>query len=176
MFFANRNVTAIRSNVNKWDGGEENVLLITGLAGSGKTTLAEKLARENGSTVIHTDDIANEFEDRFLEGLSEEDLNSISDSDVMVAMVEDIVYRNKGKKIIIEGIHLLAIDKELLKDKPLIISGTGMVKSNIQATKRDHGLGPEHLVSLYGGNINLIKKRNELIALLSKNAIRQFKG
>lgn len=172
MFFNSSVKSTYTKNLSKWINGETNVLLITGLAGSGKTTMAKKLATEHNAILIHTDDVANEFEDNLLKNLSEEGLNSISDSDVIVSMVENLVDNYKGKRIIIEGIHLLAVDKSLMVDKSIIVTGTGLFKSNLQASKRDKGLGFEHLLSLYRDNVFLNKKRNELVSFLMKTSLK----
>ena len=47
---------SIDFNIDKWGKSEDtNILFITGLSGSGKSTKAVQIAKENGAEIIHLD-------------------------------------------------------------------------------------------------------------------------
>lgn len=158
-------------NLDKFESGEKNILLITGLSGSGKSTTAKSLASKHNCINYELDCL--EF---YLRGyLSREE--AIGNEDGLIAFIDskkistnkDIneneyasLYREyikflitwcskqKNKKFIIEGLQIYETYKDgdsYITCCPMIIKGTSALVSTIRAAKRNGGsfikqLGP----------------------------------
>ena len=152
-------------NLDKWKPGGSNILFITGLSGSGKSSSADKLAKENNALKFEFDIFENRNGsfDRSTKRIYEQLLNrnpkykKILESDI-ARKDNEIVYNNdylqqknaaikdlvkmcnadKAHLYIIEGIQIYEyLNPEFFKDKPLIIKGTSATKSFMRALKRE---------------------------------------
>lgn len=150
-------------NLDKFESGEKNVLLITGFSGSGKSTLAKSLASK-----YKCDNYELDCLDFYLRGyLSRED--AVGSEDGLVAFIDnkklskdkDIsnkeeisLYREyikflinwckkqKNKKFIIEGLQIYETYEDgdsHITSCPIIIKGTSGLVSAIRAAKRNEG-------------------------------------
>jgi len=128
-------MTDIKLNYGKWLNGEIDLLLITGVSGSGKTTLAEELKEQLGDKieVINTDKQIlsylerNEFQKNGAEYLYKHS------SGMLKELIENA---SLHKPTIIEGVHILLSDYELIKGLPLVIKDTDLLLSNERAALR----------------------------------------
>ena len=152
-------------NLDKWKPGGSNILFITGLSGSGKSSSADKLAKENNALKFEFDIFENRNGsfDRSTKRIYEQLLNrnpkykKILESDI-ARKDNEIVYNNdylqqknaaikdlvrmcnadRAHLYIIEGIQIYEyLNPEFFKDKPLIIKGTSATKSFMRALKRE---------------------------------------
>lgn len=58
-------------NLNKWGTSEDtNVLWVTGISGSGKSTIANEMAKKNGADVINLDLYTFKTADKYADGMS----------------------------------------------------------------------------------------------------------
>lgn len=150
-------------NFDDWDSGKSNILLITGLSGSGKTTMAFTLAKEYDAIVIQLDHLQcyerfrdNNYKmnsediklvDKFLKSHKEyetSEFNSITlDSfksvfDIFFPWLLKTLEKDKKHRYIVEGIHILLFTKYSdIKKYPLICINTPTYKSMIRHWIRD---------------------------------------
>ena len=148
-------------NFDKWDNGESNILIITGLSGSGKSTMAFSLAEEYNATVIQLDHL--QCYERFTthnknttttglikkffnshKDLKDEDFSNITFTTFKPVFDEFFPWllkelkKDKKNRYIIEGIHIILFTKYSdIKKYPLICINTPMYKSIIRHWIRD---------------------------------------
>lgn len=139
-----------------------NILLITGLSGSGKSYLSREIASNYNSTIFqvewlkhskHTSEECKYILDSFLEKHPEikdlvkskwnnsksEDKNELFKKYINLFLLHFLEMKEKNKNYIIEGLQLFTlIDFNLIKDYPLIIKGTSSYNSLINRLKRDY--------------------------------------
>lgn len=151
-------------NLDKWGKDKNhNILYVTGLSGSGKSTIAEKL-KNSSIDVINLDlfleenDSRNERNKNFVSYLNTHypNFDEISRRDVKTGTKEfgnaldrfesciDGFGReqySKSRNVIVEGVQLLDDtlypDKNVLKDKPIITPNTSPLRSMIRGMRRD---------------------------------------
>lgn len=157
----------IERNVDKFISGESNILLITGLSRSGKTTLGEEYVYKYNAQLIELDifenpncyvddykDLKNigriyhEYLNKTIDGKTYRDKvynqNDISNDELSAQMdktIQWVLKYCKSKpniKFIIEGLQIYSDinDFDVIKDIPLIIKGTSMLKSFMRRGKR----------------------------------------
>ena len=154
-------------NKNKFDSGEINLCFITGLSGSGKSTMAGEMSKENislddiGFNYHFSDDNLKEYGDliysffkgigkkyRFRKGDNIEELlkpfggewSSFHENATkdFVNYAKSYSKSHKNEKFIIEGVQLYCyIPPQELKDYAVYIKGTSAVISWYRALKRD---------------------------------------
>ena len=148
-------------NFDKWDNGESNILIITGLSGSGKSTMAFALADEYDATVIQLDHLqcyerftaknkntpGTELIKKFFKNnkeLKKQDFSSITFSSFKPVFDEFFPWllkelgKDKKNRYIIEGIHIILFTKYFdIKRYPLICINTPMYKSIVRHWIRD---------------------------------------
>ena len=150
-------------NLDKWGkSSNTNVLYITGRSGSGKSTVARKIADKN-TRIVHLDtyfDDSNGVRDKELDSYLNKNLpeyrmlnapkDQISLNDwgkicckfeVELEKYGSYQYK-RGNKVIVEGVELLddtiRPDKSFFKDKPIAILKTNPITSSTRAMKRDN--------------------------------------
>lgn len=156
------NKNDIELNLDKWNKGNNNILYVTGLSGSGKTTISDEYAKKYNAVVCELDKFQH---NRYLyirkknNDLSEGDkimldlFNSIyygqvdfSDYDENKFKLEIKSYLQKliakcssqNKLFIFEGVQIFNfVDPSYFENKPLIIKGTSALSSLIRKYKRD---------------------------------------
>ena len=153
-----KNNKDIQFNTNN----NSNILLVTGLSGSGKSYLSNKLAQQTGASIfqpewlIHYKHVSAEFKpllDKFIAKYSDikplvdckwnnqkiEDNNELLKKYINLLLEYFLQNIDPNKKYIIEGLQLFTlIDFNLIKDYPIIIKGTSSVNSLKNRIKRDY--------------------------------------
>ena len=148
-------------NFDKWDSGESNIMFITGLSGSGKTTKAKALVKQYKATYIQLDEFQcyNFIKDKKqtpmtrLVGLYlKENPYNIDPAKFTELTAEDFpnyfcpffdwlvdrLSTDKDNRYIIEGLHIcLYVPYDTIKEYPLYCINTSMTKSLIRHWIRD---------------------------------------
>ena len=149
---------------------DDNVLFITGLSGSGKSTIAESFKKDNRIHLdFYTEKGSREENERYQDkefnqylrnkGIEFEKIPYLTPhskekwkllDDVGDAIVDFSRYQyDKGKRVVVEGVQLadqtMYPEKNFFKDKPLIVLNTSSMKSLHQGLKRD-GISPFDVV------------------------------
>lgn len=148
-------------NFEKFESGKSNICLVTGLSGSGKSSISSSLASKYNAEWIEldifeqcyafTDDQLKQAGQVFYDYLSShKDLwdklkaRSIKGKDLGEEINKFVHYciswckKDKKNKYIIEGVQIYSFMKyKEIKSYPLIIKNTSMVKSIIQRWKRN---------------------------------------
>jgi ribosomal protein S18 acetylase RimI-like enzyme len=147
-------------NLDQWKIGGKNILFITGLSGSGKSTKAAKLAKENNAINIEID-LFEHNDIVFDKNTNNDDGNIIvkeyfekkyggarkmpqGDPKLPHMLYDFIKYcinyasKHKDRLFIMEGIQLADLEMaEELKNYPVIIVNTSIIKSMYRAAKRE---------------------------------------
>lgn len=172
-------------DIDMWKkDSDHNILFITGLSGSGKSTYARQLANEENATIIELDifqcydkfknagtrknDISMKMVSEFLEDNPE--MVDIDFSNIKLESFGDSFTKyfkwllNKlhksNERYIIEGIHImLFIPYSDIKGEPIICIGTSMIKSFWRMWKRE-GLTHKDFIK-YGKRYFLLYKEWE---------------
>lgn len=184
-------------NVDKFESGESNILLVTGFSGSGKTTLATDVATKYNCTLIELDyftdylfgnvtkeDLLHDDE----EGLAEYvELNNLSSNhkyeDFTNQEIEDLIRdyikfiinwcKNQGgRRFVIEGLQIYDVYKEgdyHITNCPIIIKGTSGLISTLRAAKRNGG----STLKNFGQLIKYIFKDDKSLNALEKDIAKQ---
>lgn len=160
-----KNEPDIYYNKDKFDSGKINLCFITGLSGSGKSTMGHKIEKDNVDCIELDDlllvkdhfsmDNLKEYSDlmySFFNGKGKKwymgfnDVKKLSEKDpyedqIFIDFINyAIAYSksHKNKKYILEGVWVYKYMKpEQLKDFAVYVKGTSMLISKIRAAKRD---------------------------------------
>lgn len=148
-------------NYDKWESGESNIMLITGLSGSGKTSLARGVAEQDNAIMVSLDMFqcytrfkennikhpSIEYVEKYLKAnpkakkLDFYDIRLEGFGEAFVPYFNWLMkYLSKDKKnrYVVEGIHILLFVKYSdIKKYPIICMGTSMSKSLIRRWVRD---------------------------------------
>ena len=149
-------------NLSSWTPNGKNILFITGLSGSGKSTKAAKLAKEKDAVNIELDlvehneilfddsvtqdegnQILKEFFNKKFGGPKKLESKTMKVADIMYDAIKycmNYASKNKRKLFIAEGIQLMDLEMvDELKGYPVIVVNTSILKSISQAKKREEG-------------------------------------
>ena len=172
-------------DIDMWKkDSDHNILFITGLSGSGKSTYARQLAKEENATIIELDifqcydkfknagtrknDISMKMVSEFLEenpemvdiDFSNIKLESFGDSFTKYFKWLVNKLHKSNERYIVEGIHvMLFIPYSDIKGEPIICIGTSMIKSFWRMWKRE-GLTHKDFIK-YGKRYFLLYKEWE---------------
>ena len=161
-----RSTPHVSHRVEDFESGKENVLLVTGLSGSGKSTIAHALAQKYHAEAIELDIFENN------NGYSDENLKQAGEPiyEYLTKVPEGIMFRKKkksgqkidgkemvnairsfgswilkwcsshrNKKWILEGVQIYScFDFSDVKKYPMIIKGTSIKRSMKQRHKRGY--------------------------------------
>ncbi len=184
-----KNVDDITFNLDKFKK-DSNILLVTGLSGSGKSYLSRQLAKEYNASIFqpewlkHTKHITPEFKpllESFFDihpnivdlakakwnNAKSEDKNELFKKYINLFFKHFLSNIDKDKLYIVEGLQIFSlIDFELIKNYPIIIKGTSSTKSLKNRYKRDLA------------NKNITKRTAKfkfLMRILKEGRLYQFK-
>lgn len=188
-------------NFDKWKPGPNNILYITGLSGSGKTTSAYSYANDYNATLIKLDDlehmssssnvkfirqIFDKFPD-FKHGLDSyfTDDNGKFDENAYDKLMKRVIrylielcHKDSGKLYIIEGIQLYRYQGLVDgRSVPIIIKGTSAISSEYRAIKRAIDLNsrkknPKRQSELISNHL----KRHLPMNLKDEKKLKEFKS
>ena len=141
----------IYCNFDKWKKSKNNnVLFITGLSGSGKTTYSREISKLYNATIISLDElfidsnntIINKVKDSdiYLDYIkSKHDKNRYDKLDKLFSYILNILYNDHNTLYIVEGIQLFdeTFDSNMILNKPIIVKLTPLIVSLIRGSKRD---------------------------------------
>lgn len=156
------------ANVDKWQtSADNNVLYISGLSGSGKSTVSNLIGKNANGNVIRLDAYLSPMSSLSKRQLQDKEFNSFmakkgidyknviidsteSTRSLNYKIVDDIrdaiedfgkIQYRKNKPVVVEGVQLmdttLSEDKGYYKNKPFVLLSTSALKSNIRSSKRD---------------------------------------
>ena len=175
-----------------------NILLITGLSGSGKSYLAREVATKYNATIFqvewlkHTKHISEECKyilDSFLDKYPEiiehvnnkwnnckkEDDNLLFKKYINLFLLHFLEVKEKDRNYIVEGLQLFTlIDFDLIKDYPLIIKGTSSYNSLKNRFKRDYKKRKNEKLSFKIKFILRVIKESFLYQLQHKKKLNSF--
>ena len=128
----------ISVDLHKFESGECNKLIISGLSGAGKTTLGKQLAKKYNCSVIDLDDIWNEI-------IKNNPINKVARSKRKSLFFEKLSnLLTNNVKYIIGGVKIIDIYyddpniNKLLLTLPFIFLGKSALKASWDAAIRDH--------------------------------------
>jgi hypothetical protein len=134
-------------NFDDWINNKNKVLFIIGLSGSGKTTLGQQLANKYHCKCTSTDtiwsSILKDYKDKIGEKYytntkkQQDQIFDKIDTNTINSIRTALTLPFKNKTII-EGIDIIYLEKELLKNQSIIIKGSSYFKSSYQQIKRNH--------------------------------------
>lgn len=148
-------------NFDKWKPGENNILYITGLSGSGKSTMAEGFEKKGNAKMFELDGVEfcyDSSNNGILEKAAEkcpkykkiyDEVNSthkrhkwIKDEYPILWEMWDkvisVMKEDSNNLYVVEGIQIWQNhEPEYYSGKPLIIKGTSFLVSEYRASKRD---------------------------------------
>lgn len=148
-------------NFDKWESGESNILLITGLSGSGKTTKAKALMKQYDAKYIQLDEFQcynnnkgkkDSTTSRLISIYLKENPHSIDPAKFTELTAEDFpdyfdpffdwlierLSSDQDNRYIIEGLHIcLYVPYNTIREYPLYCINTSMTKSIIRHWIRD---------------------------------------
>ena len=167
----------ISVNLSDFESGEKNKLLIVGTAGSGKTTLGEKLAKTYKVKWISIDSLWWRLKEKYYKGAKPKEVRE----KVRKKIIEEVIkYLKSNERLIIEGIDLLEIYKwlpkyrKLILNQTMIILGLSSLRAGIRAghrnRKREGGEGWRELYWMAEMNMRRIEPllkmlRNDIMKL-----------
>ena len=153
-------------NLDKWSATPgNNILYVTGLSGSGKTTIAHEYAEKYGAKVFSLDWIAGtkhkddkvlkqvrkelpeyaeaidcHFQDEKYKDMSWEEINNKYLDPAMLRAI-DLIKEDSDTLYAVEGLQLFynKFPEDFFTDKPLVIKGSSIVTSAIRRLKRNIG-------------------------------------
>lgn len=186
------------NNFEKWENNKYPVLLITGLSGGGKTTLAFQLADKYKSEIVELDGLQfnwdnskNQFLKEFINKNSEyreylnnhwKDKDGILYREKLIKATKEYIHfcvsfaLKNNIKTIIEGIQIYQLmytkeDLIYMTDKPIIIKGTSPLISKLRQFKRiiSGGNGGQTLSSLIQDNNYLKEFRNDIKSTIKES-------
>jgi len=132
----------ISVDLDKFESGECNKLIISGLMGAGKTTLGKQLAKKYNCSVIDTDEIYNLLENKKYKNITNKEYIDICNNKLLKLLTNP-------QRQIISGVSLAfmyGIDEsninynhkfKMLLKYSFIFLGKSALKGGIAATKRD---------------------------------------
>ena len=133
---------------SEWTNDTINVLLITGIPGGGKSTLAKKLSEKHNCVIYSTDQLSIDWYNKIgfkklephrtkmlYSGDSVEKINQIWIDDFINGYLIKLIEK-QNKKCIFEGNHLVWLSLSFLENYAIILKGTSLFKSVNRKRKR----------------------------------------
>jgi len=169
----------ISVNLHEFENRRKNKLLIIGAAGSGKTTLGEKLAKKYNLKWISIDSLWWRLKQKYFKDsdLREKDIHNQVEKKVKEEVIK---YLKSNERLIMEGVDLLDIYKEqpkyrrLILNQPMIILGLSSLRAGIRSGLRNEKRESEggYALSLYWMIKFNIKKTEPKLKIIRKDVKR----
>jgi shikimate kinase len=136
MVFSQNDLTL---HLNKWKQGIVKSLFIIGYLGSGKSVSGRKIAKQYNATYIELDVYRDDEMDKLakkkgIANMTDEESESIWD-EVFDKLEQRIKLGNE--RLVIEGVDLLFMNRQLVLEQAVIIKGTSAFKSTYRAWVRN---------------------------------------
>ena len=168
----------IEVNLDKF-GSSNNILYITGLGGSGKSTIISKYAKEYGAEALEFDAVTsalirglenlnrNKIHPIILEYLETQNPNKLDGFGDPAFNTESVKFldwfENKvagdGKLYVIEGMQLfICFEPERFIDKPMIIMGTSVTKSMFRSISRTYKRSEGDIIKTFKFFLKTLKR------------------
>ena len=165
-------------------GNGNNILYITGLGGSGKSTIISQYAKEYNAEALEFDAITsalikglenlnrNKIHPIILEYLENENpnkLNGFGDKKFTIECVKFLDWfenkvQNEDTLYIIEGMQIfLCFEPERFIGKPMVIMGTSVVKSMYRSVARVYRRSDGDIAKTFNFFINTLKRSGKFI-------------
>lgn len=175
LIFSEDNLEVNIDDFNK----HNNILYITGLGGSGKSTIISKYAEKYNAEALEFDAVTsalirglnhlnrNKIHPIILEYLEEENpepLNGFSDNrfnDECVKFLDwfEEKVKNDGNLYVLEGMQIfLCFEPERFKDKPIVIMGTSVAKSMYRSVARTYRRSEGDIVKTFNFFLKTLKR------------------
>lgn len=166
----------------KKSGKNKNMTLVTGFSGSGKTTLVDKIEKEHpqivnveidgfqhGYDTSEDERVVSDFVDKY--GPYNENANYGAE-DIM-NYLQDVARNNPEKHYVVNGVQFLPAPNKLFEDYPVVVKGTGLLKSSHRRLKRDKAFGNkganDNILDAIKYNMKLNKDINRVRKIVKKN-------
>ncbi len=166
----------------KKSGKNKNMTLVTGFSGSGKTTLVDKIEKEHpqivnveldgfqhGYDTSEDERVVSDFVDKY--GPYNENANYGAE-DIM-NYLQDVARNNPEKHYVVNGVQFLPAPDELFENYPVVVKGTGLLKSSHRRLKRDKALGNkganDNILDAIKYNMKLNKDVNRVRKIVKKS-------
>ena len=157
----------ISVNLHKFESGKKNKLLVMGVAGSGKTTIGEMLAKKYKVKWISIDSLWWRLEQKYFKGV---DMSLQKYKDKLQDKFEKEVFKylKSNERLIIEGINLMEnkYRKDIFKHS-MIILGLSSLRAGIRAglrnIEREGGEGWRELYWMSKLNMKTIEPKVKVI-------------
>lgn len=189
----------IYHNFDKWEKSKNNnVLFITGLSGSGKTTYAKEISKQYHATILSLDELFINSNNSIINKIKESDIYSeyiksknskdkYTKLDKLFSYVLNILYEDPNTLYIVEGVQLFdeTFDSNMILNKPIIVKLTPPIVSLIRGTQRDkkslskiaQDIGkyisnkklPDKFITIIKDNDTIIKEETEIIQEIYKD-------
>ena len=119
--------------MDEWHNGQARVMFLSGLSGSGKTSLGRELAEQSGATLRSLDQYLKPMLRAKYGQISSEQYHQLVKRVGIATLLAD----NPTGRVIFEGGQICWMDPDQLKDYPVVVMGTSFMKSTWRAILRD---------------------------------------
>lgn len=125
-------------NLDRFESKQCKILFVTGVCGSGKTTLAQQLAEKYNAEFIELDEIR-----RSIRNTIPVEISLTEKADLII---NEALSRNKSKRVVIEGVEVfLFSNTQIIKDNSVIIIRDSPIIASLRALYRDFIQYPAYL-------------------------------
>lgn len=165
----------------KKNGKNKNMTLVTGFSGSGKTTLVDKIEKEHPQIVnVELDGFQHGYDtsegervvSNFVEKHGPYNEHANYGAEDIMNYLQDLARNNPEKHYVVNGVQFLPAPDELFEDYPVVVKGTGLLKSSYRRLKRDKAFGNkganDNILDAIRYNMRLNKDINRVRKIIKK--------
>lgn len=167
----------------KKNGKNKNMTLVTGFSGSGKTTLVDKLEKEHPHIVnVELDGFQHGYDTsegeqvvtNFVKKHGPYNEHANYGAEDIMNYLQDLARNNPEKHYVVNGVQFLPAPDALFEEYPVVLKGTGLLKSSYRRLKRDKAVGNkganDSIIDAIKYNLKLNKDINRVRKIIKKNA------
>ena len=166
----------ISVNLDDFKSGKKKKLLIIGLAGSGKSTIGEQLAKKMSVKWINIDVLYWRLKQKYFKNVNE------TKEEMSKKVREKIIeYLKSNEPMIIEGIDIIELYRDepqyrkLILEQTFIILGLSLLRSSYRSAKRNIERGEkEGWFAIHYGMQKFNQKIQPAFELLRKDVIKKY--